>query len=440
MSPPRTLEQIPLARGTPVIGHTLAWLRNPVQTPLSVHRAHGDVFRYPIFFQRPVVFAHPDAVARILTDPDQVLSTAQGWQPFFGRMMKGGLLLRDHEDHRHHRGLMRAAFSATALRGYAEVMTPRIAARIDAWVAQERVVLLPEVQALLLELAGVTLLGVEAQDDLDRLTRAFEAIARGVMALVGVPLPGTALARGLRARAELKDFLQQRIAARRAQPGPDLFSRLCAATDEQGAVLSDEEIIDHIVFVWMAAHDTTTGAMVMAVCELARHPDWQERVRDEALALPERFDTEAMREATSRDHVISETLRLYPPVGSIPRRTVREAHIGDVTLPPNTPLRAAVLLMHRHPEFWTDPDRFDPERFAEPRSEHRTHRQLYRPFGTGAHACLGMQMARIQLHAMLHHLLRRARVRLPHDYTLRLSPAPSLRPADGLPVHLEPIL
>ena len=203
MSPTRTMAQLPSARGAPVVGNTLRWLRRPLDTPVQAHRTHGDVFRYDIFFQRPVVFAHPDAIGRILTDPDGDLSTARGWEPFFGRLMKGGLLLRDHDDHRSHRSLMRGAFSSSALQGYLDVMTPRIEARIDAWIDRGEVVLLPEVQRLLLELAGVSLLGVEAPDELDRLIRAFEAIARGVMGLMGVPLPGTALARGLRARADL---------------------------------------------------------------------------------------------------------------------------------------------------------------------------------------------------------------------------------------------
>ena len=430
----RALEAVPLAHGAPLIGHTLSWLRRPIHTPVAAHRRHGDVFRYPIFFDQPVVFAHPDAIGTLLTDPDRALSTADGWRPFFGRMMRGGLLLRDHDDHREHRARLRRAFTPTALAGYAEAMRPHIDARVAEWAAATTLHALPAVQRLLLELAARTLVGVDASADIDRLIQAFEALARGVMAIVRAPLPGTALRRGLKARATLEAFVQERIAARRAAPRADLISHLCTGED----ALPDDAIVDHVIFLWMAAHDTTTSALVTTLLELARHPAWQERLRDGARARPAHLTPEGMREAAEVEWVFSEAMRLYPPVGSIPRRARADTTVAGVHLPAGTPVRAAILLAHRHPAFWTAPERFDPERFGD-RAEHRRHRFQYRPFGAGAHACLGRVMAHHQLHLLLHAVLRRLRFRLPPGAGARFTPTPSLRPADGLPLQVEPI-
>ena len=436
----RDLDQIPGAPGLPLLGHTLRWLREPIATPVSMYEAFGDVFRYPIFFDHPIVFAHPDALGEIFGDEGSDLSTAAGWYPFFGPMLPGGLLLRDHQDHHHHRGLMQAAFTSAALRSYVEVMTPRIAAIVDAWRARERLLAYPSFKALTLDLASLVFLGVDPGDQLTRLARAFEDVTRGVTALVPVPLPGTALRRAQQGRALLGQYLRRLIAERRlTAETPNLLSQLCHASDELGNRFTDEEIINHMIFVWLAAHDTTTGSLVMLAYELARHPEWQERLRSEASALNRELRFEKLGEARESECVISEVLRLYPPVASLPRRTLRPCVIGGVRLPADTPLRASVLLAQRHPAFWTRPHAFEPQRFAPERAEHRRHKHSFRPFGGGAHMCLGMRFAMLQIKSVLHQVLLRYKLVLPPGYQQKLRPTPSFRPADDLPLQIVPL-
>lgn len=436
----KRLDEVPGVPGLPLLGHTLDWLRAPIRTPVRMHETCGDVFRYPIFFDRPIVFAHPDALGEIFTDARDDLSTAIGWYPFFGPMFPGGLLLRDHEDHRYHRGLMQAAFSNAALRSYVEEMNPRIAALLDGWRGRPRISAFPTFKALTLDLASRIFLGIAPGDQLAMLLRAFEDVAHGVTALVPVPLPGTALRRGLRARALLTKYLRALITERRsASDTPDLLSQLCRSTDEQGNRFTDDEIINHMIFMWMAAHDTTTGSLVMLAYELARDLKWQERLREEARGLGDTLSFERMPEAREAECVINEVLRLYPPVASLPRRTLRPCVIGGVRLPADTPLRAAVLLAQRHPSFWTAPHAFDPERFAPERAEHRRHKYSFRPFGGGAHACMGMRFAMLQIKSVLHQLLLRYRLVLPVGYELKLRPTPSFRPADDLPLAIVPL-
>jgi cytochrome P450 len=432
-------DELPVAAGLPVLGQTLNWLRDPIGTPLRLRRAHGDAFRHHIFFERPVVFAHPDALGEIFIDAGQDLSTAAGWRPFFGRLMKGGLLLRDHADHREHRGVMASAFSTAALAGYVREMNVRIPALLDRWRGRGRIHAAPMFRQMALELSSVLFLGVEVGPQLDELSRAFEAMVRGVAAVVPWGLPGTDLRRALQARERLVAYLRAEMATRRATPSDDLFGQLCRARDDAGRALRDEEVIDHMLFMWTAAHDTTTGALVMAAYELAREPAWQDRLRAEAASLGDVLTFEAMGEAKAAQWLIQECLRLYPPVGSVPRRTLRACSIAGVELPADTPLRASILLAQRHPQFWTRPHAFDPERFSPARAEHQRHPHAFRPFGHGAHACMGGRFAMMALKCVLHHTLQRFRLALPRGYRLALQPTPSLRPRDDLPLEIEVI-
>jgi cytochrome P450 len=434
----RDAAMLPGEPGLPLLGHTLAWLRDPIGVPVRMQAAHGDVFVHHLLFAKPIVFAHPDALGQIFADEGAHLSTAAGWQPFFGRLLPGGLLLRDHEDHRHHRSLMQAAFSPAALREHVRQMTARIDPILAGW-SPPRIHAVPAFRQLTLDLAGALFLGAELGPELRRLTQAFEEVGQGVAALVPLPLPGTALRRALRARAELTTWLRALITRRRAAPTPDLLGQLCLATDERGERYTDEEIVDHTLFMWMAAHDTTTGTLVMTAYELARDQRWQDRLRAELADLGPELDWERMGDAKETERVIHEVLRLYPPVGSVPRVTLRPCSIGGVRLPAHAPIRASILLAQRHPELWSDPHTFDPERFSEARAEHRRHRHAFRPFGGGAHTCMGLRFAMLQIKAVLHPLLRRYRLRLPPGYTLRLKPTPSFRPVDDLPLLLEPL-
>ena len=425
------------------MGHTLAWLQDPIGLPSRLMAQHGDVFVHHLLFARPVVFAHPDAIGQIFADEGAALSTAAGWRPFFGRVLPGGLLLRDHEDHRHHRGLMQAAFSTAALREHVRVMNERVEPTFDVWLAggahPQRRLAVPTFRQLTLDLAGALFLGAELGADLPRLTQDFERVAEGVAGILPWNLPGTALGRGLRARASLVAYLRALIPSRRAAPTPDLFGQLCHAVDESGERYTEDELIDHVLFMWMAAHDTTTGTLVMTAYWLAHDAEWQERLRAEANRLGPNLPYDRLGEARDTEQVVNEVLRLYPPVGSVPRVTLRDTTIGGVKLPPSTPIRASILLAQRHPAFWSAPERFDPDRFSESRAEHRRHRHSFRPFGGGAHTCLGIRFGMLQIKAVLLPLVRRFRLELPPGYVLRVKPTPSFRPADDLPLILTPI-
>ncbi|MEO0999280.1 MAG: cytochrome P450, partial [Pseudomonadota bacterium] len=227
----------------------------------------------------------------------------------------------------------------------------------------------------------------------------------------------------------------------RAAGGEDLFSELCRAEDEDGVHWSDQEIVDHFNFLMMAAHDTTTSALTTMAWALAEHPDWQEAIREELAGLPDGpLPYEALEEMVVTERVFREALRLMPPVPFIPRVAFEGFSWAGHDIPAGAPVVVAPGLVMRDPALWSDPDRFDPDRFTSNRAEDRNHRFAWAPFGGGAHKCIGLNFAYMQVKAFTRALLSRHRLELAEggagtDWAI----VPIPKPKNGLPLRLRPV-
>ena len=244
----------------------------------------------------------------------------------------------------------------------------------------------------------------------------------------------------MRGRQFLKQYFISQIDERRRSDRTDMFSQLCRAADDNGDRLTDDEIAQHMIFLILAAHDTTASAVTTSVWALASHPEWQSRLRTEAL----RYDSATMRyedrdSLIETDWVFKEAIRMQPPVPFMPRRTVREVRLGPYTLPKNLNTGPVSIITHYLPEWWTEPQRFDPLRFSPDRMEHKQHPGLYYPFGGGAHMCLGVHLATMQAKAFLYQFVRRYKVTLPTSKPTKFQVLPIPHPVGGLPVELAAI-
>jgi cytochrome P450 len=259
------------------------------------------------------------------------------------------------------------------------------------------------------------------------------------MSLVRLRIPGLEFERGLRGRQYMIDYFGSLIAARRDCQSGDVFSRLCRAESEEGERYDDEQIIDHLIFLMMAAHDTTTSTLTSLLYELARHPDWQEKVREECMSGAEFPDFDVLGALPVSTMAMNETLRHYPPLSTIPRVSQRSFRFDGYEIPANAMVTVYPLHTHHMDEWWSDPFRFDPERFSAARAEHERHTHLFVPFGGGAHMCLGYRFAELQIKIVLYQLVRRYRWSIAGGYEMPLQQAPISKPKDGLPVTLERI-
>jgi cytochrome P450 len=383
----------------------------------------------------------PDANRFVLMDRGENFSARRPWMQIMGRIFPDGLLLRDGGDHKHHRMIMHQAFKRPALRNYAERMNPKIAAGIASWGREPRRLLaFPALKELTLELAAEIFLGVDLGPRTQRMNGAFENMVAASMSRLRLRIPGLEFHRGLKGREYMLGFLQNLIEQKRVDASDDMFSRLSRAQSEAGDRLQDREVIDHMVFLMMAAHDTTTSTLTSLCYELARHPQWQQRIRDESIALGNPspgFDD--LAGLTSLTLAMHETLRMYPPLPVIPRASVRAFDFEGYRIPEGAMCVVAPIHTHRMPEWWSHPDRFDPERFSSSRAEHERHTHSYIPFGGGAHMCIGRRFAEAQVRLVIHHLVQRHRWRVPDGYEMPVQQAPISKPRDGLPLEIEPI-
>ncbi len=254
---------------------------NPLKHGQDLRREYGDVVMQKAGKMRVVHLFGADAHSLCLLNRDKTFSNKKAWDMIIGRIFPNGLMLRDGDDHRYHRRLMQAGFKSKAMHGYLGQMIPQIRDEIASWPAQGTMMAYPTLKKLTLDLAATIFLGMDLGDDSRAINTAFETTVAASMPRIPFAIPGTLLWRGIKARQTMCNFFLPMIAQRRAGEGNDLFSLLCKAEDEEGRGYTDQEIVDHMIFLMMAAHDTTTSTLTSITYALARNPEWQERIAAE---------------------------------------------------------------------------------------------------------------------------------------------------------------
>merc|ERR1711965_683151 len=208
---------------------------------------------------------------------------------------------------------MQQAFTKNALRGYLERMGPRITAGLDTW-PEGGIKVLPRVKRLTLDLATDVFMGQELGPRSEQVNRAFVDTVRAGTALLRFPVPGLRWSKGLRGRRVLEQLFRDEIPTKRAQEDNDLFSALCHATTEDGDRFSDDDVVNHMIFLMMAAHDTTTITLSNLFYHLASAPEWQERLREESRALGKtQLEYEDLEKLPGIGLAMKEALRLCAP-------------------------------------------------------------------------------------------------------------------------------
>lgn len=437
--PNPNLDHIPGDYGLPVIGHTIGLLTNSHKVGKHMLDTYGPVFRSSALFQRSVGLVGPDAARFVLMDAEKNFAAEPAWNLIIGGLFQGGLLLKDFSEHRSHRRALQQAFKRPVLKAYCTSLNHYLTEGIDTWPVDTHFDLFPRLKGLLLENAIQSFFGEDPDCDTQALSRAFIAMLDATLTLVRKPLPGSKWRRGMAGREVIKSYLKSQIKLRKANPGNDFLSSLATVSDEEGR-LSDDEIIDHMIFLLFAAHDTTTSTLSSATRILCEHPEWQMRLRREFAAVEgETLSMGDFAALPELDWFFKEVLRRHPPVPGITRRTVKELEYGGYTLPVNTSVFLSIRLTHHLPEHWSNPEMFDPERFSAARAEHKRDSFQWLPFGGGAHKCVGLHFAEMQTKIFLFQLLRQFSVALEPGHVPKIRAVPLEMPKNGLRIALNPL-
>jgi cytochrome P450 len=437
------LEHIPGSNGPPLINHTFAYLRDPWGFDDAMAREFGVLGRMRILGRTIIHAASVELASEVLIDRERCYSNQFGWGHILGELFPGGLMLRDFDDHHQHRKILKVAFTREARQGYQRGINQAFARTLDAWAREPTLSFYPAIKRALLEQAAQVFLGLAPGRHAEQLLRWFAGLIAASIAVVRRPWPGTTWRRGLRCRAELDAFLRAEIPGRRGTDNQDLLTALCNATDpETGARLDDDQIVDHMIFLLFAAHDTTASALTTLLDELTAAPQLLARVCEECRSVEPELEGglgwEQLDAVPELERALREALRVNPPVPYLLRRTVRPTTLGGHALPARAPVTVTVRAIHDDPQLWTEPARFDPDRFAPDRGEDRHHRHAYVPFGAGAHRCIGADLALQQAKSFGHQLLRRFDIERICVVPTRWHRIPLPRPVDDLPLRLSP--
>ena len=390
--------------------------------PLTAFHADlGDIFRLPLPNFSPVVLAGPAAARLVLVDAEHNFRARIDSDPV-AHLLRHGVLVEDGAAHAALRELMAPALHRRLMEQQVQMMVDCADDAAQRWPLGQPIELRLEMRRLALRVLTRGLFGVDIAPDLARLwgpiLRSLDFIAPGAwLVWPAVPRPGYG-----RALRKLDDYLYQLIAVRRAQPagGDDLLSLLA------GAGLSDDLIRDQLLTLLIAGHDTAAATLTWAWHALAGQPDVLRRAQAEARAvLGDAPPTAAsLGQLTYLDQVLKEVWRLYPPIHVASRVAAREVVFDGRRIPAGTRVLFSIFLTQRDPRHWTEPERFDPERFdvrAQPAPF------TYLPFGAGSRVCMGAAMAQVEAKAVLARLLQ--------SLDLSLQPAP---PGLRMRATLEP--
>jgi cytochrome P450 len=452
LSAPATtqLKTAPDSPGVPVLG-ALPYLsrEGPIAYYTRAWQRLGDVFRVQLGPRRALVVVHPDAIADVLVNQRDNYVKARTYDGL--RMLAGhGLLTLEGEAWRKRRRMAQPAFHKESIRKLVERFVVVTRAALDG--LEQR---LPEggvieahdeMTRLTLDIVGETLLGRRlgptADSSAHAFSEAFAVLARRSEIPFSVPrwLPTPGNRRLTRALETLDSVVYPIIAEARARPldaQPTLLSMLLQARDaDTGEPLSDAELRDEILTLVLAGHETTALLLTWGFTLLGNEPAIVARMRAEVAEVV--GDGEPSAEQLPRliylKQVIDEILRLRPPAWVLARDVVADGslrgyrvHAGELVMP-------IPYLTHRHPEFWPNPERFDPERFTPEQIRVRPNLS-YCPFSAGPRSCIGNLFTMAEAQVILAMLLQRADFELTSLAPVPLRPIMTLRP--GGPVHVR---
>ena len=441
------LAHIPGEAGLPLVGHTFKQLADPHKFTRDMIAKYGPVYKVKSFGGWNVALTGADATELILFNRDKLFSSEQGWGPVLDQLFPRGLMMLDFDHHRADRRALSIAFKPEPMRHYCDALGRGIAARAAEW-SNQTLAFWPAIKQLTLDLAADSFIGIPWGPEADKINTAFVDMVQASVAPVRAPLPFTKMRRGVKGREFLVDFFTSETERRRENGGgQDMFSQFARATREDGSLLPVDQVVDHMNFLMMAAHDTITSSATSMMYHFAKNPEWQNKVREEILAVTGGLDKDGAPRALAYDDLgkleltemfFKEVLRLVPPVPSMPRRALREFEFGGYKIPAGTHVGVNNYYVHHSEEHWDDPMTFDPMRFTPDKVKAR-HKYAWTPFGGGAHMCIGLHFAYMQIKILTAQVLGRYQIEMAEGYEPDWQEWPIPLPKDGLELTFKPI-
>ena len=427
-----------------LIGNMPLASEDPLGKFLRWAREFGDIFYYRAAWLHIYFLNDPDMIEWVLVRnyqkffKDHVVQKSR-W--FFGQ----GLLTNEGESWLRQRRLSQPAFHRERVAGYARIMTSYAEEMLNSWKDGETRDIHQEMMQLTLRIVVRCLFGVEP-GEIGSLSAAVNVMMRnttGARMLFPpiaryLPLPTMIAVR--RAVRQLDETVYRIIADRRASKGDsgDLLSMLMRVRDEDGTGMSDEQLRDEVLTFLLAGHETTALALSWTWYLLGQNPEVETKLHAElervlAGRVPDFADLTALNYT---ERVIKESMRLYPPAWSLARTAAVDFELRGYRIPAGSNIVMSQWIMHHHPRFFPDPDKFDPDRWLDPAMQ-KLPRFAYFPFGGGPRQCIGSSFATMEAALLLATIAQQFRLRPVAGHVVVPVPSFTLRPKNGVQMKIE---
>jgi cytochrome P450 len=406
-------------------------------------REHGDVMLIRFGLKPVYVISHPDLIEEVLTSRNFIKHYALR----MNRLLLGnGLLSSEGDFWLRQRRLIQPAFNRDHLNRYAATMIDYSVRRAGLWQPGETRDVHAEMRALTMDIAAKTLFGADVDgrqgpEVAKALVEVMDSFSSRLFSLLRLPerFPTPRNIRAWRAVRRLDKILYGIIDQRREEAkGDDLLSILLRARDEEGTGMTDKQLRDEAMTLFLAGHETTALALTYTLWLLARNPAIQDRLRAEVRDVAEDgpLTPAHLPRLTFTEWVVLEGMRLYPPAYAVGRQAIEACRVGDYEVPAGGTIVAMQWVVHRDPRWWEEPDRFRPDRWADNLLK-RLPKGVYFPFGGGPRVCIGNTFAMMEAPLVLAALLRGWRVLPESDEPLKFRPRMTLAPAVPVRLRLE---
>jgi len=447
-TPPQASKLIPFVKDHSLLGNLSAYNSERLDLLLRITQECGDVGGmhfgpFPVLIFNTSDYVHAIFVEHAY-DFDKGVTLHSTFRPVFGN----GLFMSEGDFHRKHRKLIAPSFQPRHLSSYADAIVGYGERIQQKWRDGQVIDVSSEMTDLTMSIIGKALFDADVFTETDELgaamSEALAYVSHRLSTLFPLPLnlPTPRNRRTKRAITVLRNRIGRMIDERRANPGErtDFLSILLQARGEDGSAMSDRQVSDECVTLFGGGHETTATALTWAWYLLCQHPHIYQKVQHEVdTVLQGRTPRyEDLPHLPYCLQVFKEALRLYPPAYILSRQALKDVTIDGYLVRKGETVAIVPYALHRRPDYFSDPETFDPERFT-PQHEHLLPRYAYVPFGAGPRICIGMYFAMMEGHLLLATLAQRVSFELASLESVEPDPYHTLtiRPGGGLPVIVK---
>ncbi len=399
------------------------------------YATHGPIIKTRLLGRHIAVMMGPEASRFLLSSGMKHFAWRDGWPPMFKTLLGESLFVQDGEEARQMRRLIMPAFHQRALQGYMSTMEHFVQQYLDKWTRIGTFRWLDENKELTFAIASQLLMGSEPGQQSARLSRLFTEMTNGFVT-VPVNWPWTPYGKALRARDQLLDHIESAVLQRQQDPTDDALSLMIQSRDETGKALSMRELKAQTLLMLFAGHETSASMMTSFVMALAQNPDVMARARaeQEALRIDGPLTMDHIRAMPYLEQILKEIERVYPPVPAGFRGVIEPFEFNGYYVPRGWTALYLINVTHRDERLYTDPLRFDPDRFGPERDEGSAPYSLV-GFGGGSRLCIGFSFAQLEMKILGSHLLRGFDWELLPGQNINMRYNPTIAPKDGAQVR-----